>query len=284
MAKINNIIMVLGKRLINNRLTQQGKARVEWLLQHLNQFNPEHTLIMFCGGLTHDQHISEAQAMADFFNEQLVVRDMHWPLNRWCLEDNSTSSVENFYFAAKVLTQHPDVKPDALPLHITLLSNDYHLERILSIQRYLPEQGLVRFLQMELAAHSIQAQVSLRRQDHLSVDYGYHSNQATLFLCVEQLTPFRVYLEGVLHGNIDNQNAHLGQFMLEEAKQTVQAMLMLIAENPELKFADKDVNRVYQSLEAIDIPIAVDALAFALQRFQRPLEKLRLACDPDQKS
>ncbi|MGU3846940.1 YdcF family protein, partial [Vibrio diabolicus] len=65
--KLDNVVIVLGKRLVNSRLTVEGVTRVEALSNVIASLPTERTAIIFCGGLTQGQRISEADAMYSYF-------------------------------------------------------------------------------------------------------------------------------------------------------------------------------------------------------------------------
>ncbi len=280
---INSLIMVLGKRLIDNQLTPEGRLRVDKLIETLYHGVGTAPLVMFCGGLTDGQHRSEAQAMADYFAECVAHNALPADaLPSWLLEDNSTTSVENFYFAAKLLKQDPPVNSDSrAPLHVQLLSSDYHLKRIFAVQDAIPSQGMLTYFKDTLASQGLEIKLSNNIGDHLSVASPYQGAQATLFLLTEQLTLYRVYLEGVLHGTVERLDQPLASRLLDDAKQTLAAMQVLTAQHGALRFAKRHVAKLDKALNAFSTPLSKTQLGAQLTAFHQPLKALNLASDPD---
>ena len=280
---INKVIMVLGKRLINNQLTPEGRLRVERLVDALAHHRDTTPLIMFCGGLSDGQHRSEAQAMADYFSE--CVRKnalLNTALPPWLLEDSSTTSVENFYFAAKLLKRDPRIRSyHSQPIQIQLLSTDYHLKRIFDVQRIMPSQGMLTFFKDTLLAQGIEVSISSDLSDHLNVVNPYQGAQATLFLLTQQLTLYCVYLEGVLHRTVDPLDDALEEPMFKDAEQIIAAMQTLIAQYGTLRFAKRYVSKLHKALKTFSPPLNRIQLSAQLSEFHRPLKLLTLACDPD---
>lgn len=64
------IWVVLGKRLNSDALTVEGKSRVDGLLSALQCRENSSVLIVFCGGVTAGQTVSEAQRMHEYFQQQ----------------------------------------------------------------------------------------------------------------------------------------------------------------------------------------------------------------------
>ena len=62
--KLNKVVIILGKRLVHDQLSAEGRSRVEALLNVLNEFCFETTALVFCGGVTQRQTVSPSQIMA----------------------------------------------------------------------------------------------------------------------------------------------------------------------------------------------------------------------------
>ncbi|WP_205742192.1 hypothetical protein, partial [Halomonas marinisediminis] len=52
------------------------------------------------------------------------------------------------------------------PVTVRLLSNDYHIERIIEIERLMPEQGLLNYLKLEAHKVGLELVVSLDEAQH----------------------------------------------------------------------------------------------------------------------
>lgn len=198
--KINRVILVLGKRLKDNALTAEGRSRVDALPELLSHFDLNETALIFCGGVLEGQRCSEARAMAERFASRCAMKlAQALPAEHCLLEDQSTNTIENIQNAAHQLAQY-GLTHAKNPIEIVLVSNDYHLDRIVEIQKMLPQQGLLSVLKRRCQQAGLDVSISLNVDDHCSVPYPHSGQQARAFLLLDELTTYRVYLEGVLNG------------------------------------------------------------------------------------
>lgn len=100
---IRNVVIILGKRLIGNALTAEGKSRVEALPKLLSSYDLNETVLLFCGGVTPGQTISEAMAMRDYFKQLPSVKMLDD--SNIILESDSQNTVQNIHNAALKLKQ-----------------------------------------------------------------------------------------------------------------------------------------------------------------------------------
>lgn len=189
---IRDVILVLGKRLHRNQLTQEGRSRVEALPTYLEHFNPANTALIFCGGTTKGQKRSEAEAMFEHYQTLTEHRDTAITV----LEQQSKTTVENVTNAAEKIIEIAN-KQDEKSIRIHLVSNDYHLERIFQIQTLLNEQGLLGLLKGRCEQSGVTLLISNDLQQHACVPYPHHSRAGQIFLALDELTVYRVYLEGL---------------------------------------------------------------------------------------
>ncbi|MFZ3407846.1 YdcF family protein [Vibrio chagasii] len=200
---INNLLIVLGKRLNENELTEEGISRVDalvkYLVESLNAESHSSTAVAFCGGVTKGQSVSEADAMHRYFRELESLREVPFTLGAILLEQHSTNTVENIQnLAAEMIesglfTRGQDVK-------VTFVSNDYHLQRIFEIQTLMDEQGLLKVLIEKCSALGVELQIDRKLEAHVAVPYPHQTTQGQLFLLMDVLTTYRVYLEGACAG------------------------------------------------------------------------------------
>lgn len=195
---IRNVVIVLGKRLVGNALTAEGKSRVEALPKLLSSYDLNETALLFCGGVTPGQTASEAMAMRDYF-EQLPSAKMFHDLNI-ILESDSQNTVQNIHNAALKLKQ---LGSEDQRVDVTLVSNDYHLKRIFEIQSLMDEQGLLRTLKQHCASSGLNLHIDQDIEQHCSVMYPHQGLYAQAFLLIDELTTYRVYLEGVVNKAFD---------------------------------------------------------------------------------
>ncbi|PMH01723.1 YdcF family protein [Vibrio splendidus] len=200
---INHLLIVLGKRLNGNKLTDEGISRVDALVEYLAgplaEESIQKTGVVFCGGVTKGQTTSEADAMHQYFRILESQREYPFSLGAILLEQNSTNTVENIQNLASemiesgLFTRGQNVK-------VTFVSNDYHLQRIFEIQSLMDEQGLLKVLVEKCSALGVELQIDLQLEAHVAVPYPHQNTQGQLFLWMDALTTYRVYLEGVSAG------------------------------------------------------------------------------------
>ncbi|WP_038177312.1 YdcF family protein [Vibrio pacinii] len=192
---INSVVLVLGKRLVSDQLTVEGRSRVEALAKQMMSLNSKTTAIIFCGGVTQGQLVSEAMAMRDYLQQLLPLSVIE--SYRILLEDQSQNTIENLANAASKLKQSL-TSLHQQKLTLTLLSNDYHLQRIFQVETLMPEQGLLNAMRHQ--CHTLELNISITNQlsHHFSVPYPHDGARAHGFLLLDELTTYRVYLEGVV--------------------------------------------------------------------------------------
>lgn len=195
--KIEHLVIVLGKRLQNNELTAEGRSRVDALIDHIFANDMTKTVIGFCGGVTARQARSEAQVMHEYYLKQAHKKNVDVDGIPVLLEQVSTSTIENIRHLAKALIQSELIHENSA-VQVTFVSNDYHLERIFEIQHYLDEQGLLKTLKATCLDAGLMLNIPYQLEKHVCVPYPEKTMHAELFLSIEALTTYRVYLEGVV--------------------------------------------------------------------------------------
>ncbi|MEZ8500595.1 YdcF family protein [Vibrio splendidus] len=200
---INHLLIVLGKRLNGNKLTDEGISRVDALVEYLAgplaEESIQKTGVAFCGGVTKGQTTSEADAMHQYFRILESQREYPFSLGAILLEQNSTNTVENIQNLASEMIES-GLFTRGQSVKVTLVSNDYHLQRIFEIQSLMDEQGLLKVLVEKCSALGVELQIDPQLEDHVAVPYPHQNTQGQLFLLMDVLTTYRVYLEGVSTG------------------------------------------------------------------------------------
>ncbi|MDF2152575.1 YdcF family protein [Vibrio sp. CAU 1672] len=199
--QVNHVVIVLGKRLVHGELTAEGRSRVQALVELLPQLPLEQTAVVFCGGITPDQLYAEADRMLEYY-QQLVSENgigFNLPERHILLENRSLNTVQNIQNAAAELLRSGLCLPGEA-IRVTLLSNDYHLQRIIEIQTLMDEQGLLRTLKQYCQRAGLQLEIPLDISEHCSVPYPHRGERAQAFLHLDELTTYRVYLEGIVSG------------------------------------------------------------------------------------
>ncbi|MDF6013468.1 YdcF family protein [Vibrio harveyi] len=274
--KLNKVVIILGKRLVHDQLSAEGRSRVEALVSVLNQWDFESTALVFCGGVTQGQTISEADAMYQYFGQLAKVRGIDFPDQQVIIESRSLNTVQNMQNAAKELLKS-GLCPMGQAIEVILLSNDYHLERIIEIQTLMDEQGLLRVLKSRCADMGIELTVSLDIAEHISVPYPNSGTQADAFLLFDELTTYRVYLEGVKNKAFKRDLAQVQAKPLAIALKAIEKLQTL----PLTQDVKKQIAEMKKAIEMTAFDDSVFAAQQALAVFHPILTALNQRLDPE---
>ncbi|HCE3328925.1 TPA: YdcF family protein [Vibrio parahaemolyticus] len=276
--KLGNVVIVLGKRLVNNQLSAEGISRVEALAAKIREMPMENTALVFCGGKTQGQSISEADAMYAYFQTLNTSLAKPFPTSQILLENRSLNTFENMRNAAKVLCESGLFPlPSQAAVEVILLSNAYHLERILEIQTLMDEQGLLRVLKSQCASVGLDLHISLDIQKHISVPYPHQVPQAEAFLLLDELTTYRVYLEGVKSGAFQRDLTSVRAQPLLRAKQAINQLRALPLEMDVLQ----QIAEMKKAIEMTAFDESVATAERALEVFHPILTALNRRLDPE---
>ncbi|KUH61042.1 hypothetical protein ABK16_16440 [Vibrio parahaemolyticus] len=276
--KLGNVVIVLGKRLVNNQLSAEGISRVEALAAKIREMPMENTALVFCGGKTQGQRISEADAMYAYFQTLNTSLAKPFPTSQILLENRSLNTFENMRNAAKVLCESGLFPlPSQAAVEVILLSNAYHLERILEIQTLMDEQGLLRVLKSQCASVGLDLHISLDIQKHISVPYPHQGPLAEAFLLLDELTTYRVYLEGVKSGAFQRDLTSVRAQPLLRAKQAINQLRALPLEMDVLQ----QIAEMKKAIEMTAFDESVATAERALEVFHPILTALNRRLDPE---
>ncbi|EII3113429.1 TPA: YdcF family protein [Vibrio parahaemolyticus] len=276
--KLGNVVIVLGKRLVNNQLSAEGITRVEALAAKILEMPMENTALIFCGGKTQGQSISEADAMYAYFQTLNTSLAKPFPTSQILLENRSLNTFENMRNAAKVLCESGLFPlPSQATVEVILLSNAYHLERILEIQTLMDEQGLLRVLKSQCASVGLDLHISLDIQKHISVPYPHQGPLAEAFLLLDELTTYRVYLEGVKSGAFQRDLTSVRAQPLLRAKQAINQLRALPLEMDVLQ----QIAEMKKAIEMTAFDESVATAERALEVFHPILTALNRRLDPE---
>ncbi|EGQ9316768.1 YdcF family protein [Vibrio parahaemolyticus] len=276
--KLGNVVIVLGKRLVNNQLSAEGISRVEALAAKIREMPMENTALVFCGGKTQGQSISEADAMYAYFQTLNTSLAKPFPTSQVLLENRSLNTFENMRNAAKVLCESGLFPlPSQAAVEVILLSNAYHLERILEIQTLMDEQGLLRVLKSQCASVGLDLHISLDIQKHISVPYPHQGPLAEAFLLLDELTTYRVYLEGVKSGAFQRDLTSVRAQPLLRAKQAINQLRALPLEMDVLQ----QIAEMKKAIEMTAFDESVATAERALEVFHPILTALNRRLDPE---
>ncbi|MET2896902.1 YdcF family protein [Vibrio rotiferianus] len=274
--KLNKVVIILGKRLVHDQLSAEGRSRVEALLNVLNEFCFETTALVFCGGVTQGQTVSEADAMYRYFCQLAKAREIDFPELQVIIENRSLNTAQNMQNAAAELLRS-GLCEAGQTIEVTLLSNDYHLERIIEIQTLMDEQGLLRVLKSRCADMGVKLNISLDLSHHVSVPYPNTGVLAEAFLLFDELTTYRVYLEGVKRGAFERDLAEVRAKPLAIGLGAIEKLHALDLE-PEVRGQIADMKKAIEMTAFDDSAVAVEQ---ALAVFHPILTALNLQLDPE---
>lgn len=274
--KLNKVVIILGKRLVHDQLSAEGRSRVEALLNVLNEFCFETTALVFCGGVTQGQTVSEADAMYRYFYQLAKAREIDFPEQQVIIENRSLNTVQNMQNAAAELLRS-GLCEAGQTIDVTLLSNDYHLERIIEIQTLMGEQGLLRVLKSRCADMGVKLNIPLDLSNHVSVPYPNTGVLAEAFLLFDELTTYRVYLEGVKRGAFERDLAEVRAKPLDIGLGAIEKLQALDLE-PEVLGQIADMKKAIEMTAFDDSVVAAEQ---ALAVFHPILTALNLQLDPE---
>ncbi len=116
-AEAPDVLLILGCRVRGEEPEETLQMRIDAAAEYLKK-NPT-VIAIACGGIVHeDQYKSEAKVIS----EGLVKSGIE--LERIILEDNSTTTQENFRNAMEIIDKMSDEK-----LRVAMLSSEFHLLR-----------------------------------------------------------------------------------------------------------------------------------------------------------
>lgn len=271
---IRDVIIVLGKRLKHDELTAEGKSRVDALTVFLKQFDLNHTALVFCGGITRGQRISEAEAMFTHYSK--TKRENITEPALTLLETESTNTIENVQNAAiKLIESGMCAKGEAI--NVVFVSNDYHLQRIFQVQKLLAKQGLLKVLIERCYKAGLPVDISLDESDHCCVPYPHQGVQGQLFLALDELTVYRVYLEGVVREVFDTPLAQLREQPYRIAKKACRFLNSNLSDDSSLQ----KVQTLEEIIEKTRAEVSRAELKNKLALFHKELTALNRLFDPE---
>jgi hypothetical protein len=235
--------------------------------------------LVFCGGVTQGQTVSEADAMYRYFYQLAKAREIDFPEQQVIIENRSLNTVQNMQNAAAELLRS-GLCEAGQTIDVTLLSNDYHLERIIEIQTLMDEQGLLRVLKSRCAEMGVKLNISLDLSHHVSVPYPNTGVLAEAFLLFDELTTYRVYLEGVKRGAFGRDLAEVRAKPLDIGLGAIEKLQALDLE-PEVRGQIADMKKAIEMTAFDDSVVAAEQ---ALAVFHPILTTLNLQLDPEANS
>lgn len=273
---VTEVFVVLGKRLVDNQLTAEGRSRIETLARQLLELNCDALAVIFCGGRTSDQEVSEAQAMLSYLKTHFPKSAQCIKPGRVLLEDRSTTTIENIANASAELIESRLCAVGS-PVTVRLLSNDYHIERIIEIERLMPEQGLLNHLKCEAHKVGLELEVSLDEAQHIVAAYPNQTSLGKAFLLVDQLTTYRVYLEGRVAGVFQRSLMEVREQPYQVAVIALEQLLNL----PVMRQHTATLLRLREIIEQSTLSLDSPQLDRLLVEYNQRLLALNRSTDPE---
>lgn len=201
-----NVVAVLGKRL-KSGITKEYASRIDYLLSELEMGHVAADLIGFSGGKTGHEQISEAEVGRNYFAALAKTPAI---ISKTFLDPHAQNTIEN---VANILAHVQEtVNCSQRDVTLTLVSSDYHLERLEIIDQRMPAQSLLKPLREKVG--------ELR---FLRAPYPYHDAwQGKLYLLADKLTIMRVNIEGIRQRNLE-------KVLIENVRDFLDTLLALSA-------------------------------------------------------
>lgn len=282
------IYVVLGKRLVADQLTLEGQSRVDRLMMALQCNAIDNSVIAFCGGVTKGQTVPEASAMYSYLMKQVDEcsnqrSSLSNLLNRnhILLEESSTNTVENIENLAIELLKTGQLQAGN-QLHVTFISSDYHLQRIFEIQQLMDEQGLLGTLKKRCEQSGLTVLIDYDISRHFVAQYPYQHVEAQLFLLCDELTTYRVYLEGVVGRSFARDLESVRYQPYHIANSALNCINALIQQNEKWSFLISSLQLLRECIEATHCEQSPQMIEPYLVIFDTHITLLNRWFDPEQ--
>ncbi|NAX19694.1 YdcF family protein [Vibrio sp. V39_P1S14PM300] len=277
---IDRLVIVLGKRLVGNQLTPEGEARIGAAFEALSHCDVDRTVLAICGGYSDSQTQSESAAMKMRFESLCLETGWDFPPAQVVIEQRSTNTIENMTCMAQTLLSSGVVNASQT-IAVTLVSTDYHLKRILMVEKQMPEQGLLRLLIKRCAQHGLHLDISPSQAQHVSAPYPYAGERGQLFALVDQLTLYRVFLEGYQNRCFRDNVTNRHQAVFYQTRDTLQSVSDRLndAQAPALVSV---AGLLGEMMMLTKPPLRPESVSDALMVFDHNLTLLNRWCDPEQ--
>ncbi|CAH8240306.1 YdcF family protein [Vibrio aestuarianus] len=282
------IYVVLGKRLAADQLTLEGQSRIDRLVMALRCNEIDNSVLAFCGGVTKGQTVSEASAMYRYLVSQVdECSNQRGGLsnllnrNHILLEESSTNTVENIENLAIELLKTGQLQAGN-QLHVTFISSDYHLQRIFEIQQLMDEQGLLGALKKRCEQSGLTVLVDYDISRHFVAQYPYQHLEAQLFLLCDELTTYRVYLEGVVRHSFARDLESVRYEPYRIGNSALNRMNALIQQSEKWSFLVLSIELLRECIEATHCEQSPQMIEPYLIIFDTHLALLNRWFDPEQ--
>jgi len=175
------------------------------------------------------------------------------------LEDQSVNTIENIQNAADKLVASQLCNPNQV-VSVCFVSNDYHLKRIFEIQQLLDEQGLLRTLTERCLNSCLELSIPMSISDHIVALYPHRNVLGQAFLLIDELTTYRVYLEGVKSGVFERELHKVRAVPLKIAQEAIAALKGLGLNSYYLEAIDQIERAVQNTTPSASLSELIDDL------------------------
>lgn len=182
-------IAIMGKALQQDgKVSCEYAARIAKLASVLQKSNSKYALVIFMGGKAKPgERISEAKAGKKAFKKHYsnLYGSLMESEIEILLEETSRNSIENVRHLAEILRERDFHRVD-------LLSSDYHLKRLKTVDRFMKSQSLLQWLG-NLLGELIKAPYYFANYEDPLI-----STKAEIYKLADHLNVPRVNVEGIL--------------------------------------------------------------------------------------
>ena len=180
-----NVYALLGKKLRNEKPPREFQWRIAALCEFLEKDTATHVALLGKGEST--------EALRELHRRKASLPE------RPFIDEYSKNSIGNFRVLGGYLTSllcHHDA------IDLTIVSSDYHLDRIAFVDRHLEPQSLVNELPSVIRVKKEPLWKACDYRSHVA-DKGIATRFAKIYVAGELLMPLRINLEGLLAGRLN---------------------------------------------------------------------------------
>lgn len=248
---ISSLLLVCGKRLINDQITEEGRSRIEALVNHLKAANNvDNIAIGFAGGVQPGQNKAEAQEYSLEFKRQCAKNNLSWNENQMLFDLHSSNTIQNIKNMIKAI-RDSELLTISGNLEIKLVSTEYHIFRITQIQKCMEAQGLIKLMRNEGEELNLKLIVHDSKDEHICAAYPFENQSlGKIYQHIDKLTIYRVYLEGIKENKFSEEEINnLFRTLSEEAKECIEKIREVAQKNLIINRSKESILSAVETLE-----------------------------------